>query len=154
VCEILISKDYLKENFIFSKYFLRVFKCEKIVKMNYELGCVNKKYRKWLSVLGCFLICLVYGSITTISNMSPYIISYIRECDKEVNIRYSVLSWSSLLSSSTLKITALLTGFVFSLKIKLDLKVCIFFGCCIFRLKYINKIYVVLIHVNFLIVFN
>ena len=101
--------------------------------MNYELGFVNKKYRKWLCILGSFLLCLVYGSITTLSNMSPYIISYLRECNKEVEIRYSTAVWMPLANVGSLKIISLLTGFIFALKFNINMKLYIFFGCFIFR---------------------
>jgi hypothetical protein len=103
--------------------------------MNYELGFINRKYRRWTTILGGFLLCLVYGSITTFSNMSPYIISYLREFNKETDIRYSTAIWISLSNVSTLKIASLLTGFIFTSKFKINLKLYIFAGCFIFRFE-------------------
>ncbi len=94
--------------------------------MNYELGFINRKYRRWTTILGGFLLCLVYGSITTFSNMSPYIISYLREFNKETDVRYSTSIWMSLSNVSTLKIASLLTGFFFTSKFKINIKVFIF----------------------------
>lgn len=43
------------------------------------LNCVPEKYKKWLALLGSLLINLANGFYFTFGNMSPYIISYLRE---------------------------------------------------------------------------
>jgi hypothetical protein len=75
--------------------------------------------------------------------MSPYIISYLRECNKEVEIRYSTAVWMSLSNVGSLKIISLLTGFIFALKFNINMKLYIFLGCLIFRfVRFILNIWV------------
>ena len=43
--------------------------------------CIPDKYKKWMALLAGFLINFANSSLYTFGNMSPYIISYLREYD-------------------------------------------------------------------------
>ena len=104
--------------------------------MNFCLKILPEKYRKWTSLFGGFLLSFVYGACITFSNISPYVISYIRNADMDYELRYSRSIWLNMSNTISLKIGTLLTGFIFSskLKLKLNLKAFIFVGCILYRL--------------------
>ena len=95
---------------------------------------LSDKYKKWTSLLGGFLLSFVFGSAMTFSNMTPYIISYIRNSDLDTELRYSKSLWLGITNTLALKSASLLTGFLFSSKsFKINLKAYIFLGCALFR---------------------
>ncbi len=100
------------------------------------MKCLPNKFKKWTSLFGGFLLSFVYGSNMTFSNMTPYIISYIRfEDPNAATLRYAQSIWLGITNAIALKCGSLLTGFVFSspkVKAKVNLKIYIFFGCVLF----------------------
>lgn len=87
------------------------------------------KYKKWATVIGGFLIHFSLGSYYSFGNLSPYMISYLREY-VGVDIRYSKSIWISTLFNLAFSAGTLFSGFMNS-KYKHSLKLTIFLGCLI-----------------------
>ena len=97
------------------------------------MKCLPDKLKKWTSLFGGFLLSFVFGSNLTFSNMTPYIISYIRFDDQDLELRYSKSIWLGITNTIALKCGSLLAGFLFSSKkFHINLKGFILFGCVLF----------------------
>ena len=97
------------------------------------MKCLPDKVKKWTSLFGGFLLSFVFGSNLTFSNMSPYMISYIRFNDSDMDLRYAKSIWLGITNTIALKCGSLLAGFLFSSKIiPINLKAFILFGCILF----------------------
>ena len=96
-----------------------------------EFNCIPNKYKKWITLLGGFLINFASGSIYTFGNMIPYIVSYLREYNG-INIRYAQSLWISTANSLAMNFSSLLVGLLVA-RFKLSIKIYLLIGSCCFR---------------------
>ena len=91
---------------------------------------LSLKKRKWLTLIGCFLIHISLGSYYTFGNLTPYLTSYLRAKEKNPNITYSktlfVITFYALGSS----FSSVLLGLLLK-KLNLSLKTTTIIGCLI-----------------------
>ena len=54
---------------------------------------VKANPKKYFSLIGCILLMFSASSLRTLSSMSTYYMSYLREYDKINSVRYSQIVW-------------------------------------------------------------
>ena len=96
-----------------------------------EFNCIPDHYKKWLTLVGGFLINFASGSIYTFGNMIPYIVSYLREYNGS-NVRYAESLWINTANSLAMNFSSLLVGILVS-RFKLSIKVYLLIGSAMFR---------------------
>jgi len=87
-----------------------------------------------MTLFGGVLIHLSLASSHTFGNMSPYIISYLREYDG-LDVRYSQAIWIFASLSISVSFSTILGGMI-GTRFNLSLKLLTFIGCLIIRLEY------------------
>ncbi len=89
--------------------------------------CLPDVYKKWLTLLGGFMIFFANGAFYSMGNLTPYMISYLRE-KLNANVRYSDSKWFTLVLTLSGSFTTLIIGLlVYNLK-RIPLSVYIFIG--------------------------
>ncbi|CAF0966220.1 unnamed protein product [Brachionus calyciflorus] len=86
----------------------------------------SNELKKWSTLTGGFLIHFVLGSFFTFGNISPYMISYLRE-DVHLNIRYSISSWIATVYEIVFALGTLSSGFLNSY-FKISIRITILIG--------------------------
>lgn len=83
------------------------------------------KYKKYATIVGCLLIHLSLSSYYTFGNISPYIISYMRNVDN-LSYRYSDSIWILTSLGVCLSLGTIISGVLISfLKFKIKLVIAI-----------------------------
>ena len=93
--------------------------------------CIPENYKKWLTLVGGFLIYFANGAFYTFSNMTPYVISYLRS-NTGSSIRYSDAKWITLVQTVSAVFASLVSG-IMSYKLKVPVKVCVMIGAILYR---------------------
>ncbi len=94
---------------------------------------VPYKYKKWFALFGGFMLNVTLGSLYTLGNITPYMISYLREYDN-TDVRYASITWIGTIAGLALCFGGSLAGFLNSV-LKIRLKVIVFFGCVCLRFQ-------------------
>ena len=100
---------------------------DKFYALKTDIKTVPKKYS---SLLGCTLIMASLGSLSTISTLSPYYISYIREELNQTNVRYSKNIYIYCSQQTFIALSAITAGFLKNY-LKADIRRIAFLGSII-----------------------
>ena len=83
--------------------FLSISEKVNFLKMDFILD-IKTQPKKYLSLIGCILLMFSASSLGTLSTMSTYYISYLREYDEINSVRYSQVIWLQTLLTVRLSI--------------------------------------------------
>ena len=89
-------------------------------------------YKKWLTLVAGFLIFFANGAYYTFSNMSPYIISYLRS-ESNATVRYSDVKWITLMQTLSGAFASLFVGLLANKFNKIPIKVYLMLGSLMYR---------------------
>lgn len=104
----------------------------KLVIMADNLKKIPNKCKKFMTLIGGFLIHLSFGSLYTNDNLNPYVTSFMREFNPADNIRYSDAIWNFTSLLIPFSISVFLSGLSLSI-FKINVKFTILIGCILSR---------------------
>jgi len=84
-------------------------------------------YRKWLTLVGGFLICFANGAVFSMGNLIPYMISYMRD-KLDSSVRYSDSKWYVIALSLSICFSLILIGQMVNNFKRIPIRVYIAFG--------------------------
>ena len=71
--------------------------------------CLPDVYKKWLTLLGGFMIFFANGAFYSMGNLTPYMISYLRE-KLNSTVRYSDTKWYVILLTLSVCVSLVIIG--------------------------------------------